>query len=269
MAAPINLNLVAWQAVAAGNRAYLDLPLDRDYLDISIRAGATGVTDALNAIDRVRIVVNGIAIRELTPAQIRRLNLKYGTIYNATDLGLLTLNFQEVWLWNHIGADSLALFTYGLLSLRIEVDIKPGLTAPFLGGYASAKVQRQVAPGANIVRKTKIETLDFPAAGTKIFRNLSPAGLVKAYNLQSNTVTQVKYRIAGTEVWNLLQADCQDIMRRNWQTPDNNWYHLAWDTDLTFDAGIMAAALKETEFEVTVSAAGIVLLIHEYYDPIA
>lgn len=275
MASPLLLALVAWQAVASGNRAYLDLPLDRDYETLVIKATADTKTDAKQVIGNIRVVVNGVAVRELTVDEIRRLNAKYGDAlndqYNSADLTQVVLNFKEDWLWNHIGADALTLFTSGLISVRIEVDILTGLTNPQLGGYAIAKVQRPVAKGKNRIRKTKIDTLDFAGAGTKIFRNISPVGLVKAFDLFSsnNAVTQAKFRISGTEVFNLVKAQVDDAMKQNDQNPAANYFTLPFDLDGTYDAGLVAAMIRETELEVTTSAAANIKLIHQYYEAIA
>lgn len=268
MASPLLLSLVAWQVVATGQRAYLDLPLDRDYETLNIRATADTKTNADEVISNIRIVINGNAVRELTPAEIRRLNAKYGSIYNSADITVVTLNFKEDWLWNHIGADALSLFTSGLLSVRIEVDVKSGLTNPQLGGYAVAKVQRAVAKGENRIRKTKIDTIDFAGAGTKIFRNISPVGLVKAFDLAGANVTQVKLRISGTEVFNLTKTDVDDAQKQNDQTPASGWFTLPFDLDGTYDAGLVAGMIREAELEVTVSGATNVKVLHQYYEAI-
>lgn len=266
MAAPLLLPLVAWQAVATGNRAYIDLPMDRDYETFNINAVSTGQTDAVNVVNNVRIVVNGVAIRELTPAEIRYLNKKYGAAYDSADTGNLTLNMKEDWLWNHLSAAELALFTAGLLSLRIEVDIKTGLTAPLLGGYAIAKPQKTFEKGTNRVRKTKVDTIDFTGAGTRIIRTITPHGLCKAFNLVSAAVTQVKLRISGTEVFNLTKAQVDDAMKQNEQTPASGYFTMPFDLDGTFEAGLVSGLIKEVELEVTVSGAANIKVIQEYYE---
>jgi len=271
MAAPLLLQLVAWQAVASGNVAYLDLPLDRDYETIVIRGTADTKTDANTVIDTVRVVVNGVAVRDLTVNEIRRLNAKYGSFYNSADLNQVTLNFREDWLWNHLGADALTLFTHGLISVRLEVKLLGSLTNPALGGYAVAKVQRAVEKGENRIRKTKIDTLDFAGAATKIFRNISPVGLVKAFDFYSsnNAVTQVKFRISGTEVFNLTKTQVDDLLAQNEQVGAANFFTLPFDLDGTYDAGLVADLIRETELEVTTSAAANIKVIHQYYEAIA
>lgn len=268
MAAPLLLPLVAWQAVATGNRAYIDLPIDRDFETINITAVSTGQTDAANVVNSVRVVVNGIAVRELTPAEIRYLNKKYGAVYDSADTGNLTLNFKEDWLWNHTAADNLALFTGGLLSLRIEVDVKTGLTAPVLGGYAIAKPQRAYEKGTNRVRKTKTDTVDFTGASTRIVRTILPQGLCKAFNLASSAVTAVKMRISGTEVFNMTKAQVDDAMKMNEQTPASGFFTMPFDLDGTFEGGLVSELIKEVELEITTSGAANVKVIQEYYEPI-
>ena len=269
MAAPIVRPLVAWQAVATGNRAYLDLPLDRDYENITITGAAATKTDLKDIISNIRLVVNGKPIREISVTDQRQLNGRFGAIYNTTDLLAVMMHFREDWLWNHAGADALCLFTAGLMSVRIEVDILPGLTGLSLGGYYTAKNQRAFKPGTNWIRKYRTDVLDFSATGKKPFRNIAPVGDVKAFTIVGAAITDAKYTISDAVLMELPDDASQSkLLAQNEMIADANYFVLPFDADLTFDAGFPAAAVKESVLEVGVSATGSYKLIQEYFEPL-
>ncbi len=273
--------LPAASSVGAGNRAVVDMPVDVDYATVYLKlmaktAGGVVIADARNIASNIRFVADGTVFREHDVDELRQINGTNGTLYNTSavpadnELNTVKLHGQEDWLWNHQYADYAIISTAGLKNLRIEVDLRPGITEPQISGMVLVKQQRPIAPGANVVRKIRKSTLDFVAAGTKTFRNLGFKGLIKRWHLNNPIVQNVEFTISGNPVYGpATRADQVLDLKQNELVPVANYFVVPFDRSQEVNAGLASGVINESVLKVTSSAAGSVDLLEEYYEAIS
>lgn len=275
MPADAKRKLSSWENVTPGNTAYIDLPIDRDYATIDIKATAllsgSAITDAKQLISKIRLIANGVTFREFTPDQLRQINgvngVKAGQ-YNPQNLLYLRIHGREDWLWN--GANALMLNTSGITTLRIEVDlISTNITQPALAGTYSFTPKRQLAPGTNVVRKVRVRRVDFAATGMKDFRNLTFKGQLKRLHLEGSAVTDAKFEVSNAPIFDMSREEQVLLLERNEMVPTSGFFVVPFDETQEIDAGLPAAGLAEGVLFITVNATGGVNIIEEYFEPIA
>lgn len=271
MPADLQLPLKAFTGVGPGNIAMTELQLDRDYHTIALKATATGETDFADIVEKVDVVVNGVTVRSLTPAQLRRLNGVNGAIYNPDDALMVYVHFREDWLWNALGADTLTLHASGVRNARIEVSIKSGVTNVALSGYYTGQLKDgSVSAETNIIRHVKAFDLTFGASGETSFRNLPFAGLVRRIFVftPANVVARAKFKVSETEIFNLTKAQEGSMLKLNSFVPDNNGFVLGWDFTQKPGDGLPGRELRESELILEVTAPGTYRALVEYFAPI-
>lgn len=268
--------LLGWENVTPGNVAYYDLPIDRDYatIDIKITALLSGVaiTDAKQAIGKIRLVANGKTFREwLSVDDLRQTNGVNGGKagqYNPQNLLYLRIHGREDWLWS--GQNGTMLNTSGLATLRIEVElVSTNLTVPVLSGTYSFSPKRAIPPGMNVVRKIRSRRVDFSATGTKDFRNLTFNGQLKRMHLAGSIVTDARFEVGNSPIYDQSREEQVLLLERNEMVPSAGYFVVPFDETQEIDAGLPAAGLAEGVLFVTVNAPGAVVIIEEYFEPIA
>ncbi len=271
--------LKGFSSVAPGNIAYCDMDVDRDYSRVILRASATGKTDFADIIDEVRVVVNGVSIRTLSPYEIRMMNAINGSAYNDVPANSLVINFREDHLWDTHGADTLMLFATGLRSFRIECKVKTGITSPQLWGeYAYLPPTPGIKPTQNVVRHTKTVDLTFGAAGELPFRNQPFFGVVRRLLIYGSLVTAIKFRKGETDyIQEMDRQSNTDWLKVNGLVPQTNVMVLPFDltqrsTDgeraqALFDANgtMLDPGLTNSELRITTNAGGNVRYVAEYF----
>lgn len=271
--------LAEWVAVTPGQWAYQDLFKDRDYEFIPLEAHATipavGETPARpsadfdEVVEAVELIYDNEVVRALTPAQIKQMNGRHGATFNATSAHVRTLNFREDHLWNREESDAMLLFAAYAKVLRIRVKLRSGIVDPVISGRYSAKPLRAVEPGYNILRKTALDNFDFSGAGTRKFRNVTPRGLVKCFTLNSDKVTGAKVTINGQVLKEFKSvAAMNEHLEANEMIPAAGQFVIPFDEDQEVAAGLDASTVQEIELEITVSGAGVVPMVQEYYEPL-
>jgi hypothetical protein len=110
----------------------------------------------ITGLDYVRLIVNGVVMRDLLPAQILGI-AKMNGITPVT--GHLPIYFSEPWRASVLGEESTSWDTFGQNTFTIEIGIDSGATAPGLKTLAVYDFGRNVSDGnpfLAIVKQTQI-----------------------------------------------------------------------------------------------------------------
>jgi hypothetical protein len=265
--------IAGFNNVTAGSIAVTDAPLGRRYHTIVLRCSASGLSDASQIIDDVSIVVDGRAIRTLTPARLRVINTfsrggTGGADYSGTDPLQLVFHFREPSLKTSQEEHSLCLGTGDVSSLRIEVRLKSGITTPALSGYYiyddAVNAKGDPVP-AGIVKRTKIDTLTATGAGEFTFRNLSFEGVVKRLHIETQAVTAVELRSNDRIIWEGNVAELNALYLSQGLTPIYGYTTIPFDLLSDLYAGIPADQLANFALKMTFNAAANATVVHEFY----
>lgn len=263
--------------VGSGNKFVVDLPVDVDYATIFLcveakaAAGGAAITDMKDIVDNLWLKADGDTFREHTPEELRQVNGCNGAVYNTgADLNWVKIHGQEDWQWNVQGAEFGTICTANLKTLRLEGQLKSGLTDIVVRGFAVTTPKRAIAPGKNIVRKVRKSTLDFVSAGTKTFRNLGFKGLVKRWHLKNPIVDKSEFTISGNPTYGPMDRKDQELhLKHNELVPVPGYFVVPFDASQKIEAGLVAGLINESVLKVTVSGAGSVDLIEEYFEAIS
>lgn len=116
------------EGVASASTATVNIPIDRRYHALKLFVGATGATLATDIVDKVRLFVNGVVMRDLTPAQI----IGIATLNGLTPAtGEIPIYFSEPWRATVLGEESTSWDLFGQSKCTLEVVFKT-VTAPTL-----------------------------------------------------------------------------------------------------------------------------------------
>lgn len=162
--------------VAPGGVATLNMPLNRRYHGVKLFASVTdngsgsASTDPVEIIDYVKLIVNGIVIRDLTPMQIRKIAQANSGGNAATDH--IQLFFSEPARATVLGEESTSWDMFGQDTFVIELKLKAGTTNPSVTTQASFDFDRNIDPGTgksflNIVKQHAL-TYNAPAGALDI-----------------------------------------------------------------------------------------------------
>lgn len=152
----LNNYLTGIEGVAAGNIATINAVVNRRYHSIELAYTESGVlTDVTTGIDYIRLIVNGVVIRDLTPAQYLGI-AKMNGITPAT--GYIPIYFSEPWRASVIGEEATSWDLFGQRTFTIEIGINSGATAPAVVALASYDFSRNVSgeqPFLSIVKQLR------------------------------------------------------------------------------------------------------------------
>jgi hypothetical protein len=133
--------LTGIQGVAASQTATINVPVNRRYHELHLFLTNGGVaSDVLLGISLIRISVNGVLMRMLTPAQILAIaavnTAKWTNTIFAPAVGHLPIFLSEPWRPTVVGAEAVSWPVYndlGVSTMTIQIDFTavaaPGLTA--------------------------------------------------------------------------------------------------------------------------------------------
>lgn len=164
--------LTAINGVAANATATINIPVGSiRYHSITLgykTATTGGATEATMKaeITEIRLVVNGVVQRKMSPADLFNLNRQKGkapTVSASTAIpGYLTFYFSEPQRKTNFEREATAWGTNNVNTFQIQIDIAAGASSPVLSGFALVDDVSQ--PMTNIV-KWKKETVQVSATG--------------------------------------------------------------------------------------------------------
>lgn len=255
--------LPAFQPVAAGNTASVQLPLGPTYRYIHLIYRKIGVlaTAAQIAADitMIRLKINGIVRQSFTGAELRTLlHAYYG---NTLRDGELPLHFARPWARTVVGEDALQLGTRNVDTVTLEVDIDAAAGAVTLEGFAwTEPVQNDLGAMVQVHR--------FPitagAAGDFEWSTFPQTnGALMAFHLQSALITGVTAKLndidfstADLSVWNAIQVD-------QGRVPQTNVVHIEPPVTGRIDDVWPLRRLIDRRLILTMSGAGTVNVLME------
>ena len=201
--------------VAPGGVATLNMPLERRYHGVKLFASVTddgsgsASTDPVDIIDYIKLIVNGVVIRDLTPLQIRKIAQANFGGTAATDH--VQLFFSDPTRATVIGEESTAWDMFGQNTFVIEMKLKAGTTNPSVTTQASFDFNRNEDPGTgkpflNIVKQHGL-TYNAPAGDFDIV-NLPIALPIQRIHIEpgTGTVSQCEVSSDGETVFEATKA---------------------------------------------------------------
>ncbi len=169
--------------VASGGQATLNLPVNQRYHRIILQCtSGAGVADAVtDVIDTIKILVNGVSVRDISPANMIRLAVANGYIPKLGELPILFTepfgaNVNEppdITSWDMAGQASFtiqiglkAVTTPGITGIyefdflrNLRPDAKGGLTIPYLQSVSQHQQSQPLVEGRNDITTIPF---DFP-----------------------------------------------------------------------------------------------------------
>lgn len=136
--------------VAAGGQAILNIPCIGRYHRIVIQAFSAGVAASVTSIiSSIKLIVNGVAIRDIDPANILKVLNAQGYI---PLLGELPLHFTDPLLtggWVNEPDDMTAWDMIGQQTFQLQIGIQAGAVTPSINGFWEFDYQRNLLPDGN------------------------------------------------------------------------------------------------------------------------
>ena len=136
------------EGVVAGGTATVNVPINRRYHAIkafvSATVGGSPSTDPTAILDYVRQIVNGVVIRDLTPAQYLAIADLNGQTVGA---GELPFWYSEPWRASVIGEESTSWDMFGQTKFTLEFKFKTTAVSPSLVVEGSYDFGRNISDG--------------------------------------------------------------------------------------------------------------------------
>lgn len=203
--------LPSFDAVAAGKKAVVDLPLGLRYHCVWLELGnnATADNTISDLVDDIVVKINGKPQRTHTGAQLNALNGINGSSFLLSASGTdgeadrrlyLPIWFAEPWRKDQGEVASLALRANGIETFQIEVNVKPGLAAPIVQGwYEFDYDNRPLGLLSKYIRQ------DYSAVGTnRDINTIDKRDFIESVHLfptsDGKYITEVKLTANGEEI---------------------------------------------------------------------
>ncbi|WP_109314993.1 major capsid protein P2 [Pseudovibrio ascidiaceicola] len=184
--------LSSFQNIVAGQKATVNLPVDRNYhgLRIHYKKGGNAANRASMEADikLIRLLIDGVVQWELTAKQLFALHVIKGY---PVKTGVIPIHFSEPWRRSPQGEDLLSWSLAGSArTFQVEVDIAEGVTQPDLDCYCDYD---NAAKALGVIRK--ITQQQIPVAGTGIHTldQIPGIGNLQALYAFESTVGDIKH----------------------------------------------------------------------------
>ena len=202
--------------VAPGGVATLNMPLNRRYHGLklfpsvteTVVGNSTASTDPTDVIDYIKLIVNGVVIRDLTPDQIIKLaQVNFGGVAVSDHIPIF---FSDPTRATVIGEEATAWDMFGQNTFILEVKFKSGTTNPQVTVQASYDFGRNLADGnpfLSIVKQHAI-TVNAPQGEYDIV-NLPIALPIQRIHIEPSTgsVSLVEIKADGEDVFEATKAE--------------------------------------------------------------
>jgi hypothetical protein len=132
--------------VAAGAQAITNLPVNQRYHRMALQFTDAGNAAAVTSvIDSIKLIVNGVSVRDILPANLIRIAQAQGYF---PKLGELPIFFTEPYVRNVIEpGDAMSWDMFGQSSFQVQIAFKGGITPGVTGAY-EFDFLRNLRPGA-------------------------------------------------------------------------------------------------------------------------
>lgn len=132
------------EGVSAGGISTVNLPVNRRYHGLKLLVTDGVETDPTAIVEYVRLIVNGVVMRDLTPAQIIAIAEMNG---QTVDDNIIPIYFSEPWRASVIGEESTSWDLFGQVKATLEVKFLAAASAPAMKVQASFDYGRNVSDG--------------------------------------------------------------------------------------------------------------------------
>lgn len=221
--------------VAPGGVATLNMPLERRYHGLKIFASVTETvagnttpsTDPADVIDGVKLIVNGVVIRDLTPSQIVKLvQANFGGVAVSDHIPVF---FSEPTRATIIGEETTAWDMFGQTTFVLELKLKSGTTNPQVTVQASYDFSRNKNNGVPFVSIVKQHALTYNA----------PSGDFDIVNLPIDLPIQRLHIDASTGTVGPVEVEADGETVHEATKAENDALHLDYGIDSPFDYSVI------------------------------
>jgi len=221
--------------VAPGGVATLNMPRERRYHGLKIFASvtetvagnSTASSDPADVIENVKLIVNGIAIRDLTPAQIVKLaQANFGGIAVTDHIPVF---FSDPTRATIIGEEATAWDMFGQSTFVMEVKLKGGTTNPQVTVQASYDFGRNRNKGAPFLNIVKQHALTYNA----------PAGEFDIVNLPIDLPIQRMHIEPSGGTISLVEVEADGETVHEATKSENDALHLDYGIDSPFGYSVI------------------------------
>ena len=201
--------------VTPGGVATLKMPLARRFHGLklftsvteTVAGNSTASEDPEDVIDYVKLIVNGVVIRDLTPAQF--IKIAQANFGGAAVSNHIPIFFSDPTRATVIGEEATSWDMFGQNMFVIEIKLKAGTTAPRVEVLASYDFGRNLADGKpflNIVKQHAI-TVNAPQGEYDIV-NLPTQLPIQRIHIEPSTgnVTLVEVKADAEDVFEATKA---------------------------------------------------------------
>lgn len=153
------------EGVATGSVATANIPVNRRYHALKVFLSANNgaaTTDPTDILDYIRIYVNGVVMRDITPAEAIAIASLNGITAAA---GELPIYFSEPWRATVIGEESVSWDLFGQTKMTLELKYKTGLTAITTSIQCEFDYARNVSNGQLFLAPIKQLAVNYNATG--------------------------------------------------------------------------------------------------------
>lgn len=256
------------EGVTAGGTSTVNVPINRRYHWLkAFVAGNNGAatTNPVDLLDYVRLIVNGVVMRDLSPAHIIGIAKLNGITPAA---GELPLYFSEPWRASVVGEEATSWDLFGQSKCTLEMKWKAGLTALTCAVLASFDYGRNAADGKpfHAIVKQLAFTYNAPAG------NYDVNTLPKSFPIQrvlfsasAGTISQVEVTRDNEKVVELSSAQNLAVLKDYRLDGSFFSFPLVFDAEQQISSALIVN--KELNIRVTSSAANSLTAIVEHRAP--
>lgn len=255
--------LPAPNTVAAGGTSTFNIPLGPSYRAFLPRYNTStggGPTEAnmRSEIEKIRLLINGIARVELTGGELFDIMEYYGQTIND---GVIPFILARPWMRTIVGEENLVLGTRNLDTLTLEIDIASGASSPDLdldawytpesrdlGFMIEMRKYVRQASGAGVLEISDLPKLNGP--------------LIAAH-FNSSAITALEVVLDDVEEFNGDLESLSASQKWTGRVPQTNYVHFepAWLD--RFDDTLPLANSQDWRQKATVSGATTINVLYE------
>lgn len=245
------IDFPAWNGVAAGQTATLDLPIGPRYATLRIAASNTAGAAVTSIIDELRVLVNGKVQRTMSADELNQINKlngsQFGLVLAGTNLvagnagheELLTIFFQEKWRKELIHQEFFNWGTGNLGSFQLEADLNSTNAGVALRSYGEVDQSIVTTNGKNVqqplglISKWYRNQLQVTGTSQKLklpFVLPNPDSL-QAIHIFDEDVSKVTLRIGSFVLLERTKQENDGILLDSGMTPVSTRFDVVFDDD--------------------------------------
>lgn len=259
--------------VAPGGVATLNMPLNRRYhgtklfasVTETVAGNATASTDPADVIESVKLIVNGVVIRDLTPEQYVKLaQANFGGVAVSDHVPIF---FSDPTRATIIGEEATAWDMFGQTSFVTEIKLKSGTTNPQVTTQATFDFERNLIDGKlflNIV-KQHAQTFNVPSGEHDIVNLMTDLAIQRLHiEPSTGTISACEVNADGENVFESSKAQ-NDALHADYGIDSPFGFSVIFDYEQQFTSPLTVR--RDLNLKPTFSAANNATIIQERIAP--